>query len=529
MDNLFQREFSQKLMLIKDDIKNANLIVDLLDLKDIEDGNIPIYINGIFEVLKHLLKTQFDNIKTNNTDIGEKFTSWITTRYLEFINVIINLIPKNNYKQLNINKGKILYEILKSLLSMNSSEFREEVIPQIKYFLQYADIRYHILKSTLNIISSADNTDTILKTKKHFVLNMYSLLIVITSLSQKYNNKGTKLYHIVSPLYFNKEDTEIINVNVEIEVLNVNLPFTGIDENENVLDIKRKNGITVGCYKQLLSKIWLKYLENCQLDVKIYTKLLRILDTKIVPFIEKPLLLSDFLMRSFDSNIVMVHSSQIPISCLNSIFLLMQQCGLEYPDFYGKLYSLLTADTMHLTDSDLLYRRKFFQSLDMFLNSTHIPSYIICAFVKKLCRLLVTCGLSSSLVCLSLGLIKNLLSRHPECQKKMFMDHFSDTTKNLIEAKNIDLLDTFLVEEARILNQNNSTEYPLWELSTLTCHHSATVRRLANNLMQQLCKSKIDSSMNELKEVDLEVYFETNDYQIYKNDILLSKNPVKTI
>ena len=66
------------------------------------------------------------------------------------------------------------------------------------------------------------------------------------------------------------------------------------------------------------------------------------------------------------------------ILSLNGIWLLMQRHNLDYPDFYPKLYSLLTHETLNAS-----YRGLFFEKLDMFLSSASLASYVAAAFAKR--------------------------------------------------------------------------------------------------------------------------------------------------
>jgi U3 small nucleolar RNA-associated protein 19 len=56
----------------------------------------------------------------------------------------------------------------------------------------------------------------------------------------------------------------------------------------------------------------------------------------------------------------------------------MRNHQLDYPDFYPKLYSLLTLETLHAD-----HREAFFKRLDMFLSSSFLASYIAAAFAKR--------------------------------------------------------------------------------------------------------------------------------------------------
>jgi U3 small nucleolar RNA-associated protein 19 len=59
---------------------------------------------------------------------------------------------------------------------------------------------------------------------------------------------------------------------------------------------------------------------------------------------------SDFLTRSYDIGGV------VSVMALSSLFILMTQYGLEYPNFYEKLYVLLVPSTFMAK-----HRAKFFQ------------------------------------------------------------------------------------------------------------------------------------------------------------------------
>ena len=59
---------------------------------------------------------------------------------------------------------------------------------------------------------------------------------------------------------------------------------------------------------------------------------------------------------------------------------------------FQKLYELLTPDVLHVK-----YRARFFHLADRFLMSTHLPEYLVAAFVKRLSRIALT-GPSNALL-----------------------------------------------------------------------------------------------------------------------------------
>ncbi|XP_022878064.1 nucleolar complex protein 4 homolog [Olea europaea var. sylvestris] len=67
---------------------------------------------------------------------------------------------------------------------------------------------------------------------------------------------------------------------------------------------------------------------------------------------------------------------------LSSLYVLMTKHGLEYPNFYDKLYAPLEPSIFMSK-----HRAKFFQLLDSCLKSPLLPAYLAAAFCKKLSRL----------------------------------------------------------------------------------------------------------------------------------------------
>lgn len=63
---------------------------------------------------------------------------------------------------------------------------------------------------------------------------------------------------------------------------------------------------------------------------------------------------------------------------LSGLFILMQVHNLEYPRFYPSIYALLKPSILYSK-----YRRRFFGLLQLCLQSSHIPAYIVAAFIKR--------------------------------------------------------------------------------------------------------------------------------------------------
>ncbi|KAM1140142.1 hypothetical protein ACFX19_040944 [Malus domestica] len=142
----------------------------------------------------------------------------------------------------------------------------------------------------------------------------------------------------------------------------------------------------------------------------------------VIPFLANPVLLCDFLTRSYDIGGV------ISVMALSSLFILMTQHGLEYPNFYEKLYALLVPSIFLAK-----HRSKFFQLVDACLKSPLLPAYLAAAFAKKLSRLSISVPPSGALV--NIALVHNLLRRHPSINCLVNRGGGDETVKDDPEAE----------------------------------------------------------------------------------------------
>lgn len=221
--------------------------------------------------------------------------------------------------------------------------------------------------------------------------------------------------------------------------------------------------------KKIYSSMWLRFLK-IKLPGALYRRVLLCLDEKILPCMEYPLLLTDFLMDSYNIGGV------ISILALNGLFFLMVKHNLEFPDFYKNLYSLFEPNIFFTK-----YRARFFFLSDIFLTSTHLPEYLVGAFAKRLSRISL-CAPPHCLV-LIIPFIRNLLLRHPGLYKLI------NNPKAIQDVAS----DPYIMDEpdpAKCNAMNSS----LWEIKTLQSHYHPRVVQAAKFIDQPLPKMETDIS-----------------------------------
>ena len=206
-----------------------------------------------------------------------------------------------------------------------------------------------------------------------------------------------------------------------------------------------------------------KYFGNCWVQIlkaKVtldqYKRVLVILQDKVLPFLPRPLLLTDFLLSSYNVG------GSISLLALSGVYTLISKHNLEYPEFYTKLYRLYTPELLHVK-----YKARFFHLADIFLGSTHLPAYIVAAFIKRLARLCLTAP--SNVIPMAIRFIHNLMFRHPSLAK-------------LIDNPGVEMNeDPFDNNETEPL-KSRAIDSSLWEIEALQEHVLPQVSSVAKDL-----------------------------------------------
>jgi len=228
------------------------------------------------------------------------------------------------------------------------------------------------------------------------------------------------------------------------------------------------------------SNFWLSFLLLPEMSRNVYERILRKMSDEIIPQFENPFLLNDFISSSFDQG------GLVALLSIKSLFILISEYNLVYEQFYQKLYSIVE---LNLFTMD--YREEFFELFDTFMKSTHLPEYLVAAFIKKFARLAL---FAPAYACnYILAIIFNLISRHPQISFLVQHDetepkYLSRIQKRLLKEKNPELF----VEEEKIIDPFDENEKDpkackamqsqLWEIETLVYHSNQSVSKMAKDI-----------------------------------------------
>ncbi|KAM7145036.1 nucleolar complex protein 4 homolog [Macrochelys suwanniensis] len=318
------------------------------------------------------------------------------------------------------------------------------LISRFQEYLEYDDIRYFVMKAV------AENIGQVMQKTKEVPLPIYQ----------------QNVFSLISSISMPSKENEVVSFMVK----------QANQEEWKVSKLKE--------HKRAFERMWLGFLKH-KLPTGLYKKVLVILHDSILPYLNEPTLMIDFLTVAYDIG------GAISLLALNGLFVLIHQHNLEYPDFYKKLYSLLDPSIYHVK-----YRARFFHLADLFLSSSHLPAYLVAAFIKRLSRLALTAPPQALLMVIPF--ICNLFRRHPACK---VLVHRPGGPEDLSE-------DPYIMDEEEP-SESRALESSLWELQTLQRHYHPDVAQAA---------AVVNQSLSELED-DISGLLELSAYELFDREL----------
>ena len=216
-------------------------------------------------------------------------------------------------------------------------------------------------------------------------------------------------------------------------------------------------------HRRVYSKAWLSVL-SMPLTKNQHKIALKHLPEFVINFLDEPLVVSDYLTRSYESGGV------VSVLALESLFQLIVKYNLDFPNFFTSLYNLCSTEVFSAR-----YRSKFIKLLSASLKSTNLPSYVVSAFIKRLAYLSLHAPVPCSLYCVSQ--IMWLLKKHPQCLKMIHRLSKEDKVE-------------YDINESSQLERSNALESSLWEMTVLQSSVLNSVINLATTLEESPASTK---------------------------------------
>ncbi|KAJ7309709.1 hypothetical protein JRQ81_007770 [Phrynocephalus forsythii] len=348
--------------------RHANRLFEILELLQAEEEDILLAAirtcSRLFGALLERgdlfvgkLPSEEDSLQESYS-AEEKYKIWMRHRYNSAVNCLAELMGHQSFQvkesalctlmkfvaleaQHPLVKNEWSFNFPRELLKLvvegllPTEENASLLISRFQEYLEHDDVRFFVMKAV------AENVAGVMQKAKQAPLPVYQ----------------RNAFALASSIGMPSKESEIKN-------------FLATHANQEEWKVSKLKE-----HRLAFERMWLGFLKH-KLPVSLYKKVLVILHDSILPHMNEPVLMIDFLTGAYDVG------GAISLLALNGLFLLILHHNLEYPDFYKKLYSLLDPSVFHVK-----YRARFFRLLDLFLSSSHLPAYLVAAFAKRLARL----------------------------------------------------------------------------------------------------------------------------------------------
>lgn len=249
-------------------------------------------------------------------------------------------------------------------------------------------------------------------------------------------------------------------------------------ERDSELCVKLGDSFDYAYVRKQINRTW-GFVMNWEHSEMVHEQLLILLLEKVFVHLDKPVLLTDFLMDSLDVG------GTVSVLALQGVFLLIQQHNLTYPNIYEKLYSMFEPEIFHTK-----FKARLFYLADIFLSSSHLPEGLVAAFVKRLARLALIAPPQD--IVIILRFVGNLILRHPALKRLIFHPTGGEASS-----------DPYVMEE-RDPMKSKALESSLWELAALQNHVLPSVASAARFISNPLPSVEWDlSEVLEINENDI--------------------------
>ncbi|XP_066139721.1 nucleolar complex protein 4 homolog B [Euwallacea fornicatus] len=375
-------------------------------------------------------------LKTIEKNAENDKRKWLIDRYEECYGKVVDCMEHDN--------PKVSMQAISTAMNLLAIEGRCPLVHYTSEVENYFPVNK--LKSILMKLLSDKKSNTYLinKQTEYFLFDdvLFYTWKLLPSLTAKTNPNE---YYIVN--YLSLLERLQIHPNTETKYLCSSEPNSPIIFEETLV-------------KKNLNKVW-QCLMLWEHTPQTHRQLLVVLLEKVLVHLDKPLLLTDFLMDSLDMG------GPVSLLALQGIFTMIQVHNLDYPNIFAKLYSMFEPEIFHTK-----YKARLFYLSDLFLSSTYLPEILVAAFAKRLARLaLLAPSEDIIIICQFIG---NLILRHPGLKRLLHNDSGISAS-----------MDPYIMEERDPL-KSYAINSSLWELQTLQSHVQPSVANAARFIASPL-------------------------------------------
>ncbi|XP_076836277.1 nucleolar complex protein 4 homolog isoform X2 [Brachyhypopomus gauderio] len=460
----YKETIRTKTELVLHSRKHANELFDVLQyLQSDKEKELIFAINACQTLFCALLERgdlyvgqlpKEAEILEGNRNVEEKYQMFIRHRYNDCVELLQDCMGHEAYQ--------VKERALCVLMKLATAEGQHPVQDQ-------GDFPLNVIQAVVcGLLSEKEDMSLLISRFQEFLemddVRYYVMGLIRTNINRVMDQNR----QAVLPIYQNNVFTLLTTINMPSQASEITNFLLKQKTQEDWKAARLKD------HKRAFDQMWLIFLKY-KLPTSMYKKLLVILHDSILPNMNNPTLMIDFLTAAYDVG------GAVSLLALNGLFVLIHEHNLNYPEFYKKLYNLLDPSVFHVK-----FRARFFHLANIFLSSSHLPAYLVAAFIKRLSRLALTAPPTALLIVLPL--ICNLIRRHPSCRVLIHRPSAADVPYN----------DPYVMEE-RDPAQCGALESSLWELQTLQSHYHPDVAMAAKAINQPL--SELEEDISELLEL----------------------------
>ncbi|XP_010467482.1 PREDICTED: nucleolar complex protein 4 homolog B-like isoform X2 [Camelina sativa] len=447
-------------------------------------------------LLSQLPSTSSSTPSTKTKDDPEVvFKAWLRSKFDEFVKLLLDvLVSQQSEDDL---RGIVLGTLMEFVKLLNVGRFHSSIYQRVLHAIIHSEVDVEIF---LDILTSKyfkyiDVRYFTYISMEKFVKTLEASVLsgdrMATENSEAENDPKESLELSVRKLY--QVLSQIPPPEKQAEKSHHEM-WSGSDESSSEKPKKKKkkteeqdstllSPTTISKRMKLkFTKAWISFL-RLPLPLDVYKEVLASIHQTVIPHLSNPTMLCDFLTKSYDIGGV------VSVMALSSLFILMTQHGLEYPNFYEKLYALLVPSVFVAK-----HRAKFLQLLDACLKSSMLPAYLAASFTKKLSRLSLSIPPAGSLVITAL--IYNLLRRNPTInhlvqetvenanESNAEADEHNESQPKTSKKRKLGI-DYFNNQESDP-KKSGALKSSLWEIDTLRHHYCPPVSRFVSSLETDL-------------------------------------------
>ena len=239
--------------------------------------------------------------------------------------------------------------------------------------------------------------------------------------------------------------------------------------------------LDMDAHKSAFSKAWLALMAR-KLSPTLHMRILAALEKHILPHMSSPVTLFDYLSQCY------ANGGVLGMLSLGGLFILLRKYNVEYPDFFPRLYTMLSPSTFYVRQ-----RKRFFELATLFLEGANLPLYMLCAFLKRLSRLSLTASPQGCMLMISM--VYRILIRHPAARVLLHRTENYDPNAETPADDELKPLFSIFVQkriaaipndpynmEERDPAKCRAIESSLWEMKALANHAAPAVATLAQLL-----------------------------------------------